>query len=224
MSVVDLEIGSEFDLDAISMLDLEAFRAAPLQREPFEYLVLPGFVRAEVCDAINQDYPRISKPGSFPLEETRYGAAFGALARELQGDRLRIAFEEKFGVHLEDRPIMMTVRSRCWEKDGNIHTDSASKIITILIYMNPRWEETGGRLRLLRSATDLEDFAAEVPPEEGTLVAFRRSDLSFHGHKRFIGPRLVIQVNWVTNAEALRVHTGRHRVSAFFKRFRFSPA
>ena len=105
-----------------------------------------------------------------------------------------------------------------------MHTDSVSKIITVLIYMNPRWEESGGRLRLLRSPSDLDDFVAEVPPDEGTLVAFRRSDRSYHGHKRFIGPRRVIQANWVTNHEALRVHTGRHRVSAFFKRFRLSPA
>ncbi len=35
--------------------------------------------------------------------------------------------------------------------------------------------DTGGRLRLLRSGTDLEDYLLEVPPEEGTLLCFRRS-------------------------------------------------
>jgi hypothetical protein len=224
MSVADLEVRPGLDAGAMSMLDLDAFKAAPLNRDPFEYLVLPGFVRPEVRDAVNEDYPNLKKPGSFPLRETRYGPAFSALVRELQSDRVRVAFEEKFDVHLEGRPMMITARSRCWEKDGNIHTDSATKIITILIYMNPRWEESGGRLRLLRSANDLEDYVAEVPPEEGTLVAFRRSDRSFHGHKRFIGPRRVIQVNWLTTPEALRVHAGRHRLSAFFKRFRLSPA
>ncbi len=54
--------------------------------------------------------------------------------------------------------------------------------------MNPRWEQAGGRLRLLRSATDIEDVLVEVPPEEGTLVAFRRSDNSYHGHMAFDGP------------------------------------
>ena len=81
---------------------------------------------------------------------------------------MRQAFESKFGIGLSGRPVMFTVRSRCSEKDGQIHTDSASKVITVLIYMNPRWEEAGGRLRLLRSGTDLDDFVVEVPPEEGT--------------------------------------------------------
>src|SRR5207302_2591750 len=87
MSVVDLEVGPGLDVGSMSMLDLAAFRAAPLNRDPFEYLVLPGFVRPEVCDTVNHDYPRITKPGSFPLKETRYGPAFRALERELQGER-----------------------------------------------------------------------------------------------------------------------------------------
>jgi len=36
-----------------------------------------------------------------------------------------------------------------------------------------------------RSGKDLEDIAAEVPPTDGTLVAFKRSDYSWHGHKPF---------------------------------------
>ena len=34
-------------------LDLAAFRDTPLVREPFEYLVLPGFVKTEARAAIN---------------------------------------------------------------------------------------------------------------------------------------------------------------------------
>ena len=39
----------------------------------------------------------------------------------------------------------------------------------------------------------------EVPPTEGTLLAFRRADNSWHGHKPFAGERRVIQFNWVTS-------------------------
>ncbi|MBX6312029.1 MAG: 2OG-Fe(II) oxygenase [Isosphaeraceae bacterium] len=202
----------------MSMLDLAAFRATPLNRDPFDYLILPRFIKAEALTALNADYPRIERPGSFPLSEVRYGPAFAALIEELKGAEVRAAFEQKYEVDLKDRPVMITVRGRCWEKDGNIHTDSASKILTVLIYMNPTWEEAGGRLRLLRSATDLEDVIAEVPPEEGTLVTFRRSENSWHGHKPFVGPRRVIQLNWVTGRDVLRFETTRHRVSAFFKR------
>jgi Rps23 Pro-64 3,4-dihydroxylase Tpa1-like proline 4-hydroxylase len=127
------------------------------------------------------------------------------------------AFEEKFGMDLSGRPTMITVRGRCWEHDGHIHTDAASKLITILIYMNPAWEDSGGRLRLLRSAHDIDDVITEVPPVAGTLLAFRRADNSFHGHKLFVGPRRVIQFNWVTNEGVVRRELRRHRFSALMK-------
>jgi hypothetical protein len=202
----------------MSMLDLAAFRATPLTREPFDYLILPGFIKAEALPTIHADYPRVNRPGSFPLSEVRYGRVFAALVDELRGPEMRAAFAEKFDVDLEGRPTMITVRGQCGERDGNIHTDSATKILTVLIYMNPTWEQPGGRLRLLRSATDIEDVITEVPPQEGTLVTFRRSENSFHGHKPFHGPRRVIQLNWVTSQDVLRFETTRHRISAFLKK------
>src|SRR3989304_5300202 len=54
-------------------------------------------------------------------------------------------------------------------------------------------------------------------PDEGTLLAFRRSDNSFHGHKSFVGERRVIQFNWVTDAGVVARERLRHRVSAWFK-------
>jgi hypothetical protein len=198
-------------------LDLEAFRATALTRQPFEYLVVPGFVKPEAASAINADYPRIDSPGSFPVSELTFGPAFQALLDALTGPQVRAAFEGKFGLDLRGRPTLLTVRGRCGTRDGNIHTDAASKLLTVLIYMNPRWEEPGGRLRLLRSP-QIEDVLVEVPPEEGTLVAFRRSDNSFHGHKPFIGPRRVIQFNWVSDGFTLRYEILRHRMSAWMKR------
>jgi len=50
-----------------SMLDLERFRTTPLSREPFEFLVVPEFVRVEARAAIDKDYPDIGRAGSFPL-------------------------------------------------------------------------------------------------------------------------------------------------------------
>jgi hypothetical protein len=202
----------------MSMLDLATFRASELCRYPFDFLVVPGFVKVDAQDAINADFPQLEMPGSVPLNGLRYGPAFAALIDELRGDAVRDAFESKFGIDLSDRPTMFTVRSRCWEKDGRIHTDSASKLITVLIYMNPRWEEVSGRLRLLRSGTNLDDFVAEVPPEAGTMICFRRSDNSWHGHKPFNGPRRAIQMNWVKSQKVVHYETTRHRISAVMKR------
>lgn len=206
------------DGKGMSMLDLAAFKAKELSRDPFDFVVLPGFLKPEARTAVNVDFPRVDRPGSFPLDRVRYGPAFAALIDELRGAPWQAAVEEKFGIDLRGRPTMFTVRGRCWEKDGYIHTDSQTKLITVLIYMNSKWEEPGGCLRLLRSSVDLDDFVAEVPPEEGVLICFRRSDNSWHGHKPFLGERRVIQMNWVVSRKVLLYETGRHRFSALAKR------
>ncbi|HET6879772.1 MAG TPA: 2OG-Fe(II) oxygenase [Pirellulales bacterium] len=199
-------------------LDLAAFRATPLVRTPFDYLVLPGFVRPEARAAINASYPAIKRPGSFPLSELTYGPAFANLVAEMNGDEFRRAFEAKFGIDLSGRPTMITARGRCSPRDGRIHTDTPSKIITVLIYLNGEWEARGGRLRLLRSPDNLDDVILEVPPEEGTLLCFRRSNNSFHGHKPFVGQRRVLQFNWVTEQRIVDRELKRHRFSAWTKR------
>ncbi len=207
-------------------LDLELFRNTPLQRDPFDYLVVPGFVPPAACEAINADYPDISKPGSFPVDEVKFGPHFQELLDDLNGEPMRKAFEEKFSLDLTGKPTMTTVRGRCSERDGRIHTDSDTKIITVLIYMNSKWEQPGGQLRLLRSGTDLEAVIMEVPPVEGTLLAFRRSNNSFHGHKQFVGPRRVVQFNWVTSQSVVDRAMARHRFAIWTKKLRsmFSTA
>ena len=60
-------------------LRLEALRATPLVREPFQYLVVPGFVSEAGLAAINADYPKISSPGSFPTDQVVFGPAFQTL-------------------------------------------------------------------------------------------------------------------------------------------------
>ena len=202
----------------MSLLDLDAFRAEPLRRDPFEYLVLPGFVPAVIHERIAQGFPAIHRPGSFPAQALRFGGAFAELLRELEGPAVAAAFADKFGVDLADCPTMVTVRGRCQEKDGQIHTDSATKVLTALIYLNRGWSAEGGRLRLLRSPTEIEDYAVEVPPEPGTLIAFRRSDRSWHGHLPFVGERRTVQLNWVTSAAVLRRERARHALSAVAKR------
>jgi hypothetical protein len=203
---------------SLRSLDLDALRAVPLTREPFEYFVVPGFVRPEARAKINADYPKIAEGGSFPVAQLSYGAAFSEFLRDLESDEFRQAFEEKFALGLAGRPTTITVRGQCSPKDGRIHTDTKSKIITILIYMNAAWENSGGRLRLLRSPDDLDDMIMEVPPVEGTLLAFRRADNSWHGHKPFAGERRVIQFNWVTSEGDKKLAMLRHHVSAPLKR------
>lgn len=200
-----------------TLLDLDALAVAPALRDPFDYVIVPGFVRAAAVAGAAHDFPSIRRFGSFPLKSLRYGPGFGFLVAALTSPEVAALLSEKLGVDLAGRPTMTTVRGRTGPRDGFIHTDSASKIVTMLVYLNEPWAAAGGRLRLLRSATDLEDYAAEVPPEQGTMLAFRRSERSFHGHKPFTGERRSLQINWMKDAAVMRREELRHRVSAGLK-------
>jgi SM-20-related protein len=201
----------------MSAIDLDSFDATPLEKDPYEFLIVPAFIKPAAIPEIDQAYPRIAKAGSFPLEELEFGKAFAAFLSELEGPEMRRAFEKKFGMNLEGRPTMITARGHCQAKDGKIHNDSETKLITVLIYMNTEWAQDGGRLRVLRSSKSLDDYAAEVPPEAGTLLAFKRDDRSFHGHETCVGERRVIQLNWVTDEAVVRREKRRHRFSARVK-------
>lgn len=201
----------------MTALDLERLRETPLVREPFEFVIVRDFIKADALPELMEAYPKIAQPGSFPLERVEYGETFASLIRELEGPDFRHAVEEKFNTDLEGRPTMITVRGACREKDGQIHTDTESKIITVLLYMNPPWSADGGRLRLLRSP-DIEDVIEEVPPDAGTLLMFKRSDNSYHGHHPFKGLRRAVQLNWVTEQKEVDRHLARHNRSSLFKR------
>ena len=198
----------------MSLIDLDAFLQAPLVREPFNFTVVNNVVRPADGAAIRADFPEIADSGLLPVEATHFGPKFRQLIDELKSEEVARAFSEKFRVNLVGRPQMITVRGRCSAKDGRIHTDSEAKLITVLIYFNDHWEAKGGRLRLLRSPTDLNDMIGEVPPECGTMIAFRRSDKSWHGHEPYEGVRRIVMINWMTSDLAARRELFRHRLSA----------
>mgnify|MGYP003327121918 CR=1 FL=1 len=57
--------------------------------------------------------------------------------------------EKKFNVDLSDSEVVSTLRGYSRERDGQIHTDSKSKILTVLLYLNHEWKEETGNLRML---------------------------------------------------------------------------
>lgn len=198
------------------MLDVSRLEAAPLVRDPFDHVVVPGFLRQAEIAAALADFPEISAPGLFPISALECRGAFARLIDAISQPEVAQAFGDKFGVAVGGRPLMVTVRGRCQPKDGKVHTDSRSKIVTALLYLNADWDEAGGRLRLLRS-DDIADVAAEVPPAAGTLVAFRRTDRSYHGHLPFSGVRRYVMFNWLTGEAAAFREVARHRLSATVK-------
>ena len=202
----------------MAALDLAAIELATPSHDPFEHVIVPGVILGDVLPAIHQDFPKIDKPGSHPLSQITYGPHFDALLGELQSPPFAERVGAKLGIDLTGRPTMITVRGRCRPTDGKIHTDSAGKLVTVLIYLNPSWEAPGGQLRLLRNGHDLDDYVVEVPPEEGTLVAFACSPNAWHGHHSFDGQRRTIQLNWVHSRGYKFREQMRHSLSARFKK------
>jgi hypothetical protein len=182
---------------AMNYANLEALRAAPLTTDPFPFLVAPGFLSPEDLAAVNADYPAIDSAANHALEDLRYGPAFARFVEDLESDAFARLLGERFDMALTGLPSTITVRKFCERTDGNIHTDHKSKIITVLVYFNEQWTHSEGQLRMLRGKHDIEDYAAEVPPLGGTLLAFKRTPHSWHGHTRFVGERRMLQLNFL---------------------------
>lgn len=205
----------------MSVLDLAALETAVLKTDPFPYVVVPHFVRGAALDAAIADYPKIAQAGSFPVFTQRPGPGLISVLDAIDGPEFRSAVERKLGVDLSGRPTMTTLRGQARARDGQIHTDSKTKLVTVLIYLNRAsgsWQDHAGCLRLLRGSSDLEDYVEEVPPVDGTLLLFPCLPHAWHGHKSFEGERRVIQLNWVTGADVVRREQRRHAFSAFMKR------
>jgi hypothetical protein len=181
----------------MSVLNMTAFELSPLQRDPFDYVVAEGVIAPEKLTLLNRDYPEIDKPANFSPDALHYGPSFQQLLDELDDPAFEQRVAEKFGVDLKGTIKTITVRKYSEPSDGNIHTDHWSKIITLLVYFNTEWTQDGGKLRFMRSADDIEDYSAEVPPLGGTVLAFRRSSKSYHGYKAFEGERRMVQMSWV---------------------------
>ncbi len=204
-------------------LGYDAFDRLPTDRDPFPHLVIHGFVPARRLVAIVSDLPEIRRGGSYPPSALRLRGAARDLVRELEGPRLRDAVARHFDLDLAGSRTMLTLRGRTRARDGQIHRDSTAKLVTLLLYLNPAsadWARQDGCLRLLRGPDDLEDYAVEVPPVDGTLLAFPNGPDTFHGHKTFVGRRYAIQLNYMATGAKARRELRRHRLSAFLKRLR----
>jgi hypothetical protein len=206
----------------MDILDFEALRAAPVAHNPFTHVLLPRFVRPAALHQVVGDLPAMRARGSFPIEALRLGPAARGMVAGLEGAEFRAIIADKFGLALDGAPVMTTLRGNSGEKDGQIHTDSTAKRVTILLYLNPgdgaAWARQEGCLRLLRDERDLENYAVEVPPVDGTLLVFPNGPNTFHGHKTFVGQRYVMQMNYMTTSTKAKAEMRRHHVSAFVKR------
>lgn len=192
------------------LLDLNAFRRAPVRQVPYPHIVVPNFLPRAYRETVMRDFPAPDIGGLFLPDAAPMGKSVARIVEELESDAMRGAVEEKFDLDLRGRPALVSLRSRCGVRDGRIHTDEKFKLATLLLYLNGQWAEDGGRLRILNSSEDIADYETEIPPDGGTLVAFKVQKNSWHGHKPFSGPYRCIMLDYchdmtVRNAEAARL-------------------
>ncbi len=206
----------------MDVADFSALRAAPVSAAPFPHILLERFITPEALPAVVADLPPMKGRGSFPIGALKLGPAAKAAIAALEGGEFRAIVAEKFGLDLAGAPLMTTLRGNSGAQDGQIHTDSSAKRVTILLYLNPgkgdAWARQEGCLRLLRDGQNLENYAKEVPPVDGTLLIFPNGPTTFHGHKQFIGQRYVVQMNYMTTSAKAKAEMRRHHLSAFIKR------
>lgn len=202
-------------------LDYAKLRVTPVATDPFPHVVVPQFVPPAELDRVLADLPPLNKRGSFPPDAVKLGPAAKALMAAMEGPDLKAAIAAMFGLDLADAPTMVTLRGWTSERDGRIHCDSLAKRVTVLLYLNKptdAFARQEGCLRLLRGPSDLEDYAVEVPPVDGTLLVFPNGPTTWHGHRQFVGPRYSVQLNYMTTDQKARSELRRHRISAFVKR------
>lgn len=199
-------------------IHFSALEQATLKTAPFPYLVVSNFIHSGVLDKLAKNFPDISHRGSIPASSISQESVFHQLIQELEGSVLKEAIAKKFEMDLQDKPTMLTLRGNTTARDGAIHTDSKSKLITLLLYMNPTWNDEGGKLRLLKNKHSLNDYVEEISPLAGSCVIFKVTRNCWHGHKPFVGKRQSLQLNYLAGEAALTKHLNHHRFTAWLKR------
>ena len=209
------------------LLRTERLSAADVReaRAPFAYLIATGTVDEGARIALRDGFPVSKQAGFIPHESADCGDELNRLIAEISAPAFAESLGDRLGVSgMSKLPLLVTICTRLNKRHGTIHTDSRSKVASALLYLNDDWVPgSAGSLRLLSNDSDIESLLTpETPPLYGTMVAFHRTDKSFHGHLPFEGERRVIQFAWLTDRAALERKTRRGHMQRLFKRV-FGP-
>ena len=199
------------------LLDNKKIKQALVDQEFFPFFHIENAFDENLDPAeLVENFPVIKSGGSFHTENLIDGSIKN-LVDELEGDDFKQILEDKFQVDLSNAEVVTTLRGYSRSKDGQIHTDSKTKILTVLLYLNPNWHSSVGNLRLLKINNNLDNYIKEIPSEFGNLVAFKVTDDCWHGFEPFEGKRLSIQLNYIY-PQALQSHRFRHQLSSYLKK------
>ena len=202
-----------------ALLDVDAIRdSASDAPAPFRFMVLHDVLPRQAQVELDRDFPAYTSAGFFPYDPAECGASVRRVVEQMTSRDFGDAIGAQLGIEgLGSKPTLTTLCRLLNRRHGTIHTDSRSKIVTALLYLNADWPDTSdGCLRFLSDIDAL--VAPEIRPVYGTLVAFRRADNSFHGHLPFEGERRVIQVAWLTSEKEAQRKSKRGRFSRLIKK------
>lgn len=191
-----------------------------LRSEPFPFLIAHSQLPIAAAEALDRDFPKYSSAGFFPYQEQDCGPSIIEAVNALTSPAYAKELGSKLDVpNLHEFPVLVTICKSLNKRHGTIHTDSRSKVASALLYLSPEWPHgSAGSLRFLNRIDSIDDLAApEVLPVYGALVAFKRTDNSFHGHLPFEGERRVIQIAWLTSEEEKERKTKRGKFSRLLK-------
>jgi len=201
----------------MQLIDSEKLYQAIINEEFFPYFHVENIFLDKVDnELIINDFPEIVDGGSFNIDSVSSGESILKLIDELESEEVKKILETKFNVNLEEAKVVTTLRGYSRKKDGKIHTDSKTKLLTVLLYLNKNWSDNNGNLRLLKRNNDLENYIKEIPCTFGSLVAFKVTNECWHGFKTYEGKRLSIQLNYIY-PESLKSHKLRHKLSSGLK-------
>ncbi|TAL82798.1 MAG: 2OG-Fe(II) oxygenase [Rhodanobacter sp.] len=193
-----------------------------VRQQPFPFFVAHGQLPDEARGELDRDFPRYASAGFFPYDPEECGPAINTLIDNMTTPAFARAVGERLGIdNLGQYPTLVTLCRLLNKRHGTIHTDSKSKVVTALLYLNSQWPDTSnGCLRFLHKIDDIDSLIVpELLPLYGELAVFRRCENSFHGHLPHEGERRVIQVAWLTSEEEKLRKTRRGTFSRAFKKF-----
>lgn len=199
------------------IIDYAAINNVELESSPYPFFGIENVFDESSHAALLADFPTIKAGGSLPLDSIEVSGELAKLIDEIKSDQFRELMGRKFEVDLKDKPIIITARGFSRQKDGQVHTDSKTKLITILLYVNDGWESPDGHLRMLNS-NDVDDYAAEFSSSIGQMIAFKVTENCWHGYRSYEGQRQSLQINYLVEEKYTNHHVYRHKLSAFFKR------
>tara|TARA_Y100000741_G_scaffold347028_1_gene313948 strand:- start:28 stop:654 length:627 start_codon:yes stop_codon:yes gene_type:complete len=203
----------------MKLINSEKLSKAPVNKDFFPFFHVENIFSDKIDSAsIIKDFPDINDGGSFHVDAVPSGKSIYRLIKELESEEFKRILETKFNINLDEAKVVTTLRGFSRKKDGKIHADSKTKILTVLLYLNLNWQEDRGNLRLLKRKNNLEEYIKEIPCTFGSLVSFKVTDECWHGFKPYEGKRLSIQLNYIY-PEALSSHNLRHKLSSSLKSF-----